>query len=50
MMLGAGHETTANLLSGSLRYLLKRRELDFTRPKVNSLAYDREEYCADSSL
>src|SRR5260370_7753451 len=27
VMLGAGHETTANLLSGSLRYLLERREL-----------------------
>jgi cytochrome P450 len=26
-LLGAGHETTANLLSGSLRYLLERREL-----------------------
>jgi cytochrome P450 len=27
LLLGAGHETTANLLSGSLRYLLERREL-----------------------
>src|ERR1700756_418796 len=26
-LLAAGHETTANLLSGSLRYLLERREL-----------------------
>ena len=26
-LLGAGHETTANLLSGSLRYLLERRQL-----------------------
>jgi cytochrome P450 len=26
-LLGAGHETTANLLSGSLRYLLEKREL-----------------------
>ena len=26
-LLGAGHETTANLLGGSLRYLLERREL-----------------------
>jgi cytochrome P450 len=27
LLLAAGHETTANLLSGSLRYLLERREL-----------------------
>jgi cytochrome P450 len=27
LLLGAGHETTANLLSGSLRYLLERRQL-----------------------
>jgi hypothetical protein len=26
-VLGSGHETTANLLSGSIRYLLEKREL-----------------------